>query len=278
MAFWPADGNTSDVQGGHHAALAGGAGFGPGFVGEAFQLDGVGGGQDDHVDLPPAVLEGLVDVTVEGWVLTGDTDAAILSAANGDPGVGDNEILIYQGTTGLQQLVKQQSSGALPAFVADGAWHHVAFVREGATGRLYVDGAMVDERDYPPGPLAVAAGGLLLGQEQDCLGGCFDPNQAMDGMVDELAVYGRALASEEIAAIFDAGEAGKCQPVTLPDALARIDDLEASLDALTERVAELEAGPGNGDGGGNGDDNGSQCRDGHGKHGPPYGWHGGHGH
>lgn len=34
----------------------------------------------------------------------------------------------------------------------------------------------------------------------------------MDGELDEVSIYNRALSPQEIAAIFAAGQAGKCKP------------------------------------------------------------------
>lgn len=239
IAWWPGDGDPADIHAGLDATLVGGAGFAPGLVGLAFRLDGIGGGQDDLVSMPASALHGLADFTVETWVQTTDDNAAILSAAND---VGDNEFLLYQTAAGLYYFVEQESTGPFsPGYIGDGAWHHVAFVRESDMGRLYVDGVLIDERPIPTGPTQVSDLGLLLGQEQDCLGGCFQPNQAMDGLIDELSIYSRALSDDEIFELFDAGSAGKCKPASVDDVMARIEALEAEIDALNERVMELEA-------------------------------------
>ena len=81
----------------------------------------------------------------------------------------------------------------------------------------------------------------MLGQEQDCLGGCLEPHQALDGMVDELAIYDRALSEAEISAIFDAREAGKCKPPSKADLLQEIDDLLAETAGLESEVVGLES-------------------------------------
>jgi gliding motility-associated-like protein len=39
---------------------------------------------------------------------------------------------------------------------------------------------------------------LMLGQEQDCLGGCFEYYQSLYGMLDKFAVYDRIVTSQEI--------------------------------------------------------------------------------
>ena len=87
MAWWPGDGDVSELEGGYDAKLVNGAGFFTGFVGDAFSLDGVAGGQDDQVVFPRMAADGLANMTVELWVNTTDTVGSIFSAANGnDPG------------------------------------------------------------------------------------------------------------------------------------------------------------------------------------------------
>jgi len=116
-----------------------------------------------------------------------------------------------------------------PVVINDGAWHHIAFAREGSTVRLYIDGVLLDSGTFPVGSLDIRPGGMVLGQDQDCVGGCFDPNQAFDGLIDELEIFNRALEAWEIQAIFDAGSADKCKPVpppTVEELLQRIEDLE----------------------------------------------------
>ena len=40
--------------------------------------------------------------------------------------------------------------------------------------------------------------GLVLGQDQDCVGGCFDPAQAFQGRLDDVGIWNRALSFDEI--------------------------------------------------------------------------------
>jgi hypothetical protein len=66
VGWWPGNGNTDDIVGGNHGALAGDATFGPGMVGQAFSLDGDG----DYVDLGTAVGDfGTGDFTVQARLL-----------------------------------------------------------------------------------------------------------------------------------------------------------------------------------------------------------------
>lgn len=272
VGWWPGDGDAVDLVWQRDARLVGGAGFAPGLVGDAFALDGFAGGQDDAVLLPHDRVEGLSDLTVELWVNTTDEAGGLLSGANGAPN-GSNELLLYvQSAAGITPWIKERRIAEVPAPIADGAWHHLAFTRLGGQGSLYLDGRLVAVQDFPTGVLDLGPNGLQIGQEQDCLGGCLAPDQALDALVDEVSIYGRALDAAEVAAIFDAGAAGKCKPEAEPDPgsepppvlLEELDALRMELEMLNERVAlqdqaivELEARAGDDD---DDDDDHEECR------------------
>jgi hypothetical protein len=241
LGWWPGDGDSIDLQSGLHGVALNGAAYSPGLVGDAFDFNGVDDGRDDRVDLPASALDGLADLTIEMWVQSEDDQGAWLSGASDRGAEFDNEMLLFQGIQGTQAAVRYEGTGALPIFLNDGAWHHLAYTRSGSIGILYADGVVIDVRSVPTEPLEIGPGGLMLGQEQDCIGGCLDPEQGLDGRVDELAIYDRALSEGEIIEIFDAREAGKCKPPSNADLLQEIDELETELDTLLDRITELEA-------------------------------------
>lgn len=215
VSWWPGDGNASDIISSLDGTLVNGTVFAPGFVAEAFSLDG----NDNYVDLPFEAMNGLADFTVDMWVnLTLDDTGALISGAGLSPGTINEFILFPNGNLGNFIVFVHQGTGghSFSVFIHDGMWHHVAFAREGSTGRLYVDGALIDSRAVFAGALVISPGGLLLGQEQDSVGGGFNPAQAPEVLIDELGVFDRALEASEIQAIFAAGSAGKCKAPDVP--------------------------------------------------------------
>jgi hypothetical protein len=149
VSWWPGDGNADDIVSGFDGTLVNGATFAPGFVSQAFSFDGIGGGRNDRVDLPNQALNGLSDFTVDLWLNTTDSSATFLSGASVS---GENEFLLgpASGGTGTFSVWVKEILGPQRA-VNDGAWHHIAFAREGLTGRLYFDGGLIDSRSYPTG-------------------------------------------------------------------------------------------------------------------------------
>jgi RNA polymerase sigma-70 factor (ECF subfamily) len=82
-----------------------------------------------------------------------------------------------------------------------GRWRHIAFTRQtGGSTRLYLDGVQVGENRQGERPVSEAEAPLLIGGGHTGSDGSAI-RQHFTGLVDELAVYDRALAPEEIAVL-----------------------------------------------------------------------------
>jgi hypothetical protein len=77
-------------------------------------------------------------------------------------------------------------------------WHHVALVREGRTVTVYLDGK--------PELIGELESTLPPGEDSVFLGGRCDGFAGLEGKLDEVALYGRALSSEEVASHLKAGD------------------------------------------------------------------------
>lgn len=108
--------------------------------------------------------------------------------------------------------------------ISDGAWHFVALSWQQTSGQLYFDGEAAGspmptvagfEIQTPgsvavTGPLSIRPGGVLvLGQDQDGLNSGFNVAQALQGGLDDVAIYGRALSGDEIRRIYEATTCGE---------------------------------------------------------------------
>ena len=209
VAHYPFDGDARDASGnGYHGTMRG-----P--VPTRDRSDNDGGAvlfyETDHrIDLPHQVLDGLFDVTVAFWLKTSKSGAqTILSGANRS---NDNEHIVYFNS---ESQIRFYSHGRadpnLPDCdvdippINDGAWHHFAVVRNASEGNadFFVDGVgYTDQCGYLEyGRLVIDAGGLILGQDQDRLGGKFDATQVLRGILDDLRIYARALPATEVQAL-----------------------------------------------------------------------------
>ncbi|MDJ0924487.1 MAG: S8 family serine peptidase, partial [Acidimicrobiia bacterium] len=159
-------------------------------------------GTDDRVDLDAAILDGADDVTIALWVRTSKPGIqAMVSGANtGNDAelelvpISDTAIRFYTGETTSSFVLWDVSS------FADNQWHHFAVTRDSSTDQvtLFIDGISKGTKSAVLNPLTIDPGGLLLGQEQDTVGGGFDPTQAFVGSMDEVRLYTRILTNTEI--------------------------------------------------------------------------------
>jgi hypothetical protein len=98
-----------------------------------------------------------------------------------------------------------------------GSWHQIAFTADGAQLRVYVDGQQVAVTDYladinPPNINYISVGMQLnLADPMDptSLGPDQTTPKALVGSLDELALWDRALTSQEVALAYQAEAAGK---------------------------------------------------------------------
>ncbi|WP_238367594.1 LamG-like jellyroll fold domain-containing protein [Mesobacterium pallidum] len=114
-----------------------------------------------------------------------------------------NEFLLIQAQTRnvLQVLYKGQAfdTGVPISAIFDGAPHRISVVVETASSQMtiFVDG----ERAWTGsetifGSKLGTGGTLVFGQDQDSLGGSYDPNQSLQGGIGDIRVYDRALPAE----------------------------------------------------------------------------------
>jgi hypothetical protein len=89
-----------------------------------------------------------------------------------------------------------------PAKPEVGRWYHVVGVRDSVKGelRLYVDGVLAGQASACH-PQAAATGNTVIGRGK--YGG--NPVDYLDGTVDQVHLYDRALSATEIKALYDSG-------------------------------------------------------------------------
>jgi hypothetical protein len=90
------------------------------------------------------------------------------------------------------------------------AWNHVAAVYDKDAGArsIYVNGVKVAERFHAHIQITQGIADLAIGAYLYSPYYTWDP---FPGLIDEVGFYQRALSGSEIAAIYNAGSAGKCR-------------------------------------------------------------------
>lgn len=195
LVYLPFNGTAADGSGaGRHATLMGGAA-----VTNALT---VGANAADALTIPGSALDGLGDYTFAAWlridVFHGDRHVILSGAHAGE----DNIVgLWYDETLAAWRYSEEANPAVISASssIQDAGWHHVTLTRSGTVAQLYIDGiASGPGLSVAGAVLTIDPAGLVIGQDQDVVGGGFEADEAWAGAVDNLRIYDRALDEPEI--------------------------------------------------------------------------------
>ena len=208
VAWWPGDGNAADIIGAHHGLLQNGATFATGFVGEAFLLKAA---SDASVRVPDNPALDPTNITISAWVKPSSYPTAGCVVVRKQGGDTTMQYLLQLGdgaTAGVPHfncgITAYQPVGPTPLPLNQ--WSHIVGTYDGQQARVYVNGAIVDARPMT-GPMPVTTHDLFIGRVES------NTSRDFDGLIDELAIWDRGLDSNEVAAIYAAGNAGMTKPV-----------------------------------------------------------------
>jgi alpha-tubulin suppressor-like RCC1 family protein len=218
ISWWPGDGNANDIAATNHGILQGGATAAfVGQVGNSFFFSGT----NAYVQIPDSPALRPTNFTIETWV---KLDAMNSPGSTANPGVQffvfkQNTLANYfegfwlgkSRATGTDHFIFAVTSATgtfVPArsgIMQTGIWYHLAAVRGPNFIQLYTNGQMAAQapvnfpQNYGNHPLYFGTSGQPS----------YDAK--MQGLLDEVTFYNRALTASEIAAIYAAGTAGKCK-------------------------------------------------------------------
>jgi hypothetical protein len=183
-----------------------------GYVNGGQEFDGATTGIDVSAD--EAFNWGAHDsFSVEFWM---KADSANSCSADNEVIIGRDDTPLHwwvgincraNGEAGFTLADNNGNTGKLAGttVLTDGLWYHIVAVRDGSANqnRLYVNGTLEDSRlvVYTAGFESLTAA-LNIGWLD------LDPYYHFDGVVDELALYNRALSLDEIRRHYNEGESG----------------------------------------------------------------------
>ena len=225
VGWWPGNGTAEDAAAGNNGQLFGDATFASAVVGQGFKFDGFG----DYVEIPDSSALRPAQMSTEAWVRFDSMDTPIVS----DFGALGLQYIIFKKNSRIfnfeaYALRKERQLGVerFVFSVADvngfggtnlatsttalvvGQFYHVVGSYDGSRVRLYVNGVLEGESavtltvDYGTRPIFIGTSGETV----------FDGK--LNGIVDEASIYNRALDAAEVAALYEAGPAGKCFSAT----------------------------------------------------------------
>ncbi len=208
VAHYGLDGTANTVVGTAHGTPSGAPAYTTGHNGFAIDLDGV----DDFVTLPAGVASS-DEITIAAWV---NWDGGNAWQRVFDFGNGNGEYFFLTPKSSANTLrfgilnagtAEQQLNAAL---LPTGAWTHVAVTLGAGTGRLYVNGALVNTATITLKPSDIAPVVNFIGKSQ------WSADPLFNGRVDDFAVFNTALSATQIAALMN-GHA----PVFTADTIAK---------------------------------------------------------
>jgi hypothetical protein len=226
VSWWTANSTANDVYG-----LNNGTNYGTtyttGMVGKAFNFDG----SDDRVQLTDnPSLQFTTSFSIEGWIEvkgfpTGapDDHGEIFFRGDDRGGLDPYSLSIEpDGTLHFQVTDATNTSATVVAPIAANQWVHVAGTLDDATGTmsLYENGAIAAQEITTIRPFQnldpTQNPSIAIGNH----GGYPNSphNFPFNGLIDELAVYSRALTPGEVFGIYKAGSSGKViSPISVSD-------------------------------------------------------------
>ncbi len=163
------------------------------------------------------------DFTIEAWVKTTDDDGYILcigshNKTNVEGGTGNWIGLEVKGGTSFAIDDDVTKSDCKGDNINDGKWHHVACVRDfaGKTIKLYIDG------EEAAAKTGVATAGInCSATELLYIGADDEANRNLEGTIDELVIYPKALSADEIAEHYQLYRLSEIEEIVASNALSR---------------------------------------------------------
>lgn len=204
VSWWSAENTADDNFNRNNAVLNGNATFAPGKVGQSFAFDGAG----DYAQVltTSSLPTGSAPRTIEVWLrtsidLSAQTESGIVQYGTATAG-NMFGLITSANAPGKLYFYGHGADLAGVTTLLPNTWYHAAVTYDGSIVKLYLNGQL--ENQAPIGLNTVLdTSGFLIGNRE---GSSF-----WTGQIDEPALYDRELSTAEIAAIFTAGNAGKCR-------------------------------------------------------------------
>lgn len=119
-----------------------------------------------------------------------------------------NELVLLQGLRTPIELLINDKVAQLPLNISRGSWQHicVSWSQRGGSWQAYQGGKLRGEgHSLAPGHHIRPGGTLILGQEQDTVGGGFDSTQALVGELSQVGMWDRVLSANQVASLARCG-------------------------------------------------------------------------
>jgi len=211
VGFWTGDGDFRDFAGEDQNGTNSGVTFKVGKVGQSFNFTA----DPQNVSIPDSAAMRPANFTVEAWTKsTNNGGVRHIFAKTLGTGTSDSYVLWVENGN-LNGSICSTPSSCLQIGTSapnTGEWHHLALTFDDAsdTLRIFIDGVQATS-----GTTAISIGydthPVLIGADY----GNESIFDSWNGLIDEVSFYNRALTQPEIAAVYNAGTAGKLKSKTI---------------------------------------------------------------
>jgi len=219
VALWSGEGDGGDSVGVNNAVLTD-ISFAEGKVGQAFSFNGVS--SSIRIPASPSLDVGAGDgFTIMAWIKPTDVDGfhPLFSWMDG---ISLNSSINFNSTqSGALMVCVTDGEGnrflvSNQGVLAGGVFQHIALTYDKASGvgTWYLNGVIVAQR-HLSGQVNSTKGDLVI-SHRDTNQGNWSSNRSYAGLMDELAIYNRALSAAEIQDVI--AQRSNDEPLTLPAA------------------------------------------------------------
>ncbi|MGB2742166.1 MAG: LamG domain-containing protein [Cognaticolwellia sp.] len=158
-------------------------------------------GTADYVVLDEDVLNGKSEFSISVWAKTAKTGAQ--SFLSGATSGSNNELIMwFTRDTSFRPHLQNTNNGTLTvSSIAGDTWRHLVWTHGNNKSCLFIDKVAQGCIDQPTNVLEISS--LIVGQEQDSVGGSFDAGQSYNGLLDELVIYDQVIDQSQIDQIYD---------------------------------------------------------------------------
>lgn len=175
-------------------------------------------GTADYAIIDNKVLDGKNEFSISLWEKTAKTgNQSFLSGAT--PGSNNELIMWFTRDTSFSPHLQNSANGSLPiSSIAGDQWRHLVWTHGDNKSCLFIDKVAQGCITQATNTLDIES--LILGQEQDSVGGRFSSSQAFDGLLDELVIFDQVIGQGQIDEIYDFQNNGldlDGEPIVCPD-------------------------------------------------------------
>ena len=191
IGYWQFDKDVKDYSGNNYNGTV---------VGSVPILDDstyFNGAVTNYIQLPNSTITNLGDFTFSFFAKFTNISKAINTIFHATNTGGNDLSLEFYGNMVIPVL----NSGSYFSYNTtnlNNVWYHFIVKRTGSTIEVIKDNISLGINTYPTTVYSIT-GAIILGHEQDAVGGGFDATQSFEGYLSNFKLFNRALTAEEIA-------------------------------------------------------------------------------